>query len=66
MKDFSGDGAFADLLKNFQTMFGAQDLNVGRKTGNDGNARAEIVKDRLRKKLAEKMKNKAPPKNDMD
>jgi hypothetical protein len=66
MKDFSGDGAFADLLKNFHTMFGAKDLNVGRKTGNDGGARAEIVKERLRKKLAEKMKNKAPPKNDMD
>jgi len=64
MKDFSGDGAFADLLKNFSTMFGAKDLNVSRKTGNDGGARAEIVKERLRKKLAEKMKNM--PKNDMD
>ena len=66
MKDFSGDGAFADLLKNFHTMFGAKELNVSRKTGNDGGARAEIVKERLRKKLAEKMKNKAPPKDDMD
>ena len=51
MKEFSSNGAFADLMKSFKDMFGMEDPDLARQVGRPENARMSIVRERLRKKL---------------
>jgi hypothetical protein len=51
MKEFSSNGAFADLMKSFKDMFGMEDPDLARQAGRPENARMSIVRERLRKKL---------------
>jgi hypothetical protein len=51
MKEFSSNGAFADLMKSFKDMFGMEDPDLARQAGRPENARMSLVRDRLRKKL---------------
>jgi hypothetical protein len=54
LKEFTGDGAFKDMLESFRTMFGMEDPDLAREVGRDGDARRNIVRERLRKKMAAK------------
>jgi hypothetical protein len=51
MKEFSENGAFVELMKSFSSTFGMTDPDLAREAGREGNARRELVRDRLRKKL---------------
>jgi hypothetical protein len=54
MKTFSENPQFVSLMESFRQSFGAFNPEVARKTNRDGEYRLNIVKERLRKKLAEK------------
>lgn len=56
MKEFSENGAFVQMLEGFRDMFGMQDMDLAREAGREGDARRNIVKERLRKKLEAKRK----------
>jgi hypothetical protein len=58
LKEFTGDGAFKELLESFRTMFGMEDPDLAREVGRDGDARRNIVRERLRKKMAAKQGGK--------
>jgi hypothetical protein len=58
LKDFTGDGAFKDLLESFRSMFGMEDPDLAREVGRDGDARRNLVRERLRKKMAAKQGGK--------
>jgi len=52
MKEFSENTEFVGMMDSFKSAFGFEDMDVARKTGNEGSARLSLVKERLRKKLA--------------
>lgn len=54
MKTFSENPQFVSLMESFRQSFGAFDPEVARKTNREPEYRLNIVKERLRKKLAEK------------
>jgi len=54
MKTFSENPQFVGLMESFRQSFGAFDPEVARRTNREGEHRLNIVKERLRKKLAEK------------
>ena len=54
MKTFSENPQFVSLMESFRQSFGAFDPEVARRTNREGEHRLNIVKERLRKKLAEK------------
>ena len=54
MKQFSENGAFVDMLGQFKNLFGMEDMDLARQAGREGDARRNIVKERLRKKLEAK------------
>ena len=54
MKEFSENSSFVDMMENIKRAFGMEDMDVARKTGNEGSARMSLVRDRLRKKLEKK------------
>jgi len=54
MKEFSENTEFVGMMDSFKSAFGFEDMDVARKTGNEGSARLSLVKERLRKKLAAK------------
>jgi hypothetical protein len=54
MKEFSQNGSFVELLGAFKGMFNMEDMDVARQAGREGDARRNIVKERLRKKLEAK------------
>ena len=56
MKQFTDNPAFVELMESFRSAFGFEDPDMARATGNDGNGRMAIVRNRLRAKL-EKKKN---------
>jgi hypothetical protein len=51
IKEFSGNGAFVEMMESFRNMFGMEDPDLAREVGRDGDARRNIVKERLRKKM---------------
>ena len=55
--EFQNNPAFVDILESFRSMFNYEDMDLARKTGNEGSARLSLVKQRLKKKLEEKKKN---------
>lgn len=58
MKEFSENGAFVSMLDGFRNIFGMQDMDLAREAGREGDARRNIVKERLRKKLDAKRSGK--------
>jgi hypothetical protein len=54
MKEFSENSSFVDMMENIKRAFGMEDMDIARKTGNEGSARMSLVRDRLRKKLEKK------------
>jgi hypothetical protein len=58
LKEFTGDGAFKEMLESFRTMFGMEDPDLAREVGRDGDARRNLVRERLRKKMAAKQAGK--------
>jgi len=65
IKEFSSNEEFVKMMETFRNTFGMADMAQARKNNREGDARANIVKERLRKKLAEKNAKKngsaAPP-----
>jgi hypothetical protein len=51
MKEFAGNSSFVELMESFRSTFGMEDPDLARTVGREGEARRNIVKDRLRKKL---------------
>jgi len=58
MKDFSENNAFTELMKSFKGSFGMEDPEVARQAGRPEEARLNLVKERLRKKLDAKRNTK--------
>ena len=58
MKQFSENGAFVSMLDQFRSVFGMEDMDLAREAGREGDARRNIVKERLRKKLEAKRQGK--------
>lgn len=54
MKEFSGNGAFVELMETFRNTFGMNDMDVAKEVGKEQEARRNLVRDRLRKKLEQK------------
>ena len=54
MKEFSSNSSFVDMMEGIKKSFGFEDMNLARKAGKEGTARMSIVKERLRKKMAQK------------
>lgn len=54
MKEFSENPAFVEMMESFRSVFGMEDPDLARKTGNEQSARMSIVQQRLRKKLEAK------------
>lgn len=51
MKEFTENSSFMGMLESFRDVFGMEDPDLAREVGRDGDARRNIVKERLRKKL---------------
>ena len=58
MKEFSENGSFVSMLEQFKSLFGMEDMDLARQAGREGDARRNIVKERLRKKLDAKRNGK--------
>jgi hypothetical protein len=58
IKEFSGNGAFVEMMESFRSVFGMEDPDLAREVGRDGDARRNIVRDRLRKKMEAKKAGK--------
>ena len=54
MKEFGDNSSFVDIMEGIKKSFGFEDMDLARKAGKEGTARMSIVKDRLRKKMAQK------------
>lgn len=54
MKEFASNPSFVDMMEGIKSAFGFEDMNLARKAGREGSARLAIVKERLRKKVADK------------
>jgi hypothetical protein len=52
MKEFSENPGFVEMMESFRSVFGMEDPDLARKTGNEQSARMAIVRERLRKKAA--------------
>jgi signal recognition particle subunit SEC65 len=58
MKVFSDNPRFVEMMETFRNAFGAREADFERAAGNQPNPRLSLVKERLKKKLAERKKNK--------
>ena len=58
MKEFTGNGAFMEMMSSFKDTFGMADPDIARAAGREGDARRNIVKERLRKKMEAKKAGK--------
>ena len=58
MKEFTGNTAFVEMMESFRSTFGMEDPDLAREAGQEGTARRNIVKERLRKKLEAKKAGK--------
>ena len=57
-KEFTGNTAFVEMMESFRSTFGMEDPDLAREAGQEGTARRNIVKERLRKKLEAKKAGK--------
>lgn len=51
MKEFSSNTNFKQLMESLRSTFGMEDPDLAREVGREGDARRNLVKERLRKKL---------------
>ena len=58
MKSFSDNPQFVEMMESFRNAFGAREADFERAAGNQPNPRLSLVKERLRKKLEARKKNK--------
>jgi hypothetical protein len=58
IKEFSGNGSFVEMMESFRNTFGMDDPDLAREMGRDGDARRNLVKERLRKKMEAKKAGK--------
>jgi hypothetical protein len=58
IKEFSGNGAFVEMMESFRSTFGMDDPDLAREMGRDGDARRNLVRERLRKKMEAKKSGK--------
>ena len=56
MKEFASNPSFVEMMQGIKSAFGFEDMNLARKAGRESSARLAIVKDRLRKKVADNSK----------
>ena len=54
MKEFQNNPAIVEILEGFRSAFNFEDMDLARKTGNEGSGRLAIIKQRLKKKLEAK------------
>ena len=54
MKEFSENSSFVDMMENIKRAFGMENMDIARKTGNEGSARLSLARDRLRRKIEKK------------
>jgi len=57
MKEFSENASFVELMETFRNTFGMGDMDIAKQAGKEPSARSNIVRERLRKKLAAKKKD---------
>jgi len=58
MKVFSDNPQFVNMMESFRNAFGAREADFERAAGNQPNPRLSLVKERLKRKLEERKKNK--------
>jgi hypothetical protein len=58
MKEFSGNSSFVELMETFRNTFGMHDMDMAREVGRENDARRNLVRERLRKKLEQKKAKK--------
>jgi hypothetical protein len=58
IKEFSGNGAFVEMMESIRGAFGMEDMDLARQAGREGDARRNLVRDRLRKKMEAKKAGK--------
>jgi len=62
MQEFQNNPAFVEILEGFRSAFNFEDMDLAKKTGNEGSGRLALVKQRLKKKLdAKKKQNNVEP-----
>jgi len=58
MKAFSDNPQFVEMMSSFKNAFGAREADFERAAGREPNPRLSLVKERLKKKLEQRKKNK--------
>lgn len=58
IKEFSGNGSFVEMMEGIRGAFGMEDPDLARQVGRDGDARRNMVRERLRKKMEAKKSGK--------
>jgi len=58
MQEFQNNPAFVEILEGFRSAFNFEDMELAKKSGNEGSGRLALVKQRLKKKLDAKKKQK--------
>ena len=51
IKEFSENSSFVDMMEQFRSAFGFEDMDLARQAGREGSARLALVRERLKKKL---------------
>lgn len=54
MKEFASNSSFVDMMDGIKNAFGFADMDMARQAGKEGSARLAMVKERLKKKAADK------------
>lgn len=54
IKEFSENTSFVEMMEQFRSAFGFEDMDMARQAGREGSARMALVRERLRKKLNKK------------
>lgn len=65
MKEFSDNSSFVNMMDGIKKTFGFEDMDLARQAGKEGTARMSIVKERLKKKVAQREAKKASNTQDM-
>jgi GTPase SAR1 family protein len=63
IQEFQNNPAFVDILEGFKGAFDMDGMDFARKSGNDGSARLNAARERLRRKLDAKKKGNSVEKN---
>ena len=54
MKEFASNPSFVEMMEGIKSAFGFEDMGLARAAGRESSARLAMVKERLRKKAADK------------